>query len=351
MTWRQAPPLRAGQPWPRPPPVTDRPVPANKPGHAYDDDALLPPAAIIATGLQGCRSAADAGLAERPAILGAISAATSSQIRSRKGEFACNGGQRSWRAMGLQNTAIDIGRAAEVATSLYGRYKGPRWGGLSESATWACGFIFRRADAQMCGLNQDGTLDADRALLHCKSSAISLTLNRGCRMNIPTQVVSFLSSHGLKLATAESCTAGQIASYLASVPGSGACLDVGFVSYSPSGKVGLLGVKQTTMDQFGLTREEVAREMAEGALKQQGCCADVAVSNTGLADAGPSAGPPPGTQCFAWAFRTRRGEILTFAEMRLFAGGRNDIRSGAALHALARIEHYFDEIAATGRRL
>lgn len=53
-------------------------------------------------------------------------------------------------------------------------------------------------------------------------------------MNVPMQVVSFLSSRGLKLATAESCTAGQIASYLASEQGSGACLDVGFVSYSPA---------------------------------------------------------------------------------------------------------------------
>jgi nicotinamide mononucleotide (NMN) deamidase PncC len=39
-------------------------------------------------------------------------------------------------------------------------------------------------------------------------------------MNIPMQVVSFLSSRGLKLGTAESCTAGKIASYIASVPGS-----------------------------------------------------------------------------------------------------------------------------------
>jgi nicotinamide-nucleotide amidase len=94
------------------------------------------------------------------------------------------------------------------------------------------------------------------------------------------QVVSSLSSRGLKLATAESCTAGQIPSYLASVPGSGACLDVGFVSYSPSGKVGFLGVKQSTIERCGLTSESVAREMAEGALQQEGCCADIVVSNT-----------------------------------------------------------------------
>lgn len=167
-------------------------------------------------------------------------------------------------------------------------------------------------------------------------------------MNIPMQVVSFLSSRGLKLATAESCTAGQIASYLASVPGSGACLDVGFVSYSPSGKVGFLGVKESTMKQYGLTSEEVAREMAEGALRVEGCCADVVVSNTGLADSGPDGGPPPGTQCYAWSFRTRDLDIVTFSETRQFSGDRNDVRSAAALYALSRVEHYFNQLPSAG---
>jgi PncC family amidohydrolase len=166
------------------------------------------------------------------------------------------------------------------------------------------------------------------------------------------QVVSFLSSRGLKLATAESCTAGQIASYLASVPGSGACLDVGFVSYSPSGKAGFLGVKEATMKQYGLTSEEVAREMSEGALRQEGCCADMVVSNTGLADAGPEGAPPAGTQCFAWSFNIHDAAIVTFSETRLFSGDRNGVRSAAALYALSRIEHYFNQLpsASRGRR-
>ncbi|HEY2024725.1 CinA family protein [Paraburkholderia sp.] len=167
-------------------------------------------------------------------------------------------------------------------------------------------------------------------------------------MNVPAQIVSFLKSRGLKLATAESCTGGLIASDLAGVPGSGACLDVGFVSYSPSGKAGFLGVKRATMEQYGLTSEAVAREMAEGALQQEGCCADIAVSNTGLADGGGQGGspddPPPGTQCFAWSFRLRDGSLVTFAETRRFTGGRNDVRSAAALYALSRVEHYFDQL-------
>jgi nicotinamide-nucleotide amidase len=163
-------------------------------------------------------------------------------------------------------------------------------------------------------------------------------------MNIPRYTVGFLQSRGLVLATAESCTAGLIASMLAEVPGSGACLDVGFVVYSPSGKSGFLGVSQTTIDRHGLTSEEVAREMVQGALVQPACRANVAVANTGIADR-PSDGSAvmPGTQCFAWAYR-HRGGTCVFSETVVFPGRRNEVRHAAALHALERISCYFAAI-------
>lgn len=126
------------------------------------------------------------------------------------------------------------------------------------------------------------------------------------------------------------------------MPGSGACLDVGFVTYSPTGKAGFLGVSEETMERHGLTSEAVAREMAEGALRHEACCADVAVSNTGVADGTSDDGTPPGTQCFAWAYRSRDGNIVTFSETKKFECERNDVRRAAALCALSRVEHYFD---------
>lgn len=162
-------------------------------------------------------------------------------------------------------------------------------------------------------------------------------------MSTAKDVVSFLTSVSLKLVTAESCTGGLIAATLAAVPGSGGCLDVGFVTYSPTGKAGFLGVRQATMDRYGLTSEQVAREMAEGALEAQGCTADVAVSNTGVADSGGDGeAPPPGTQCFAWAWRQEAGPCVTFTETVRFAGSRNEIREAAAEYALLRIRHYFE---------
>ncbi|MBC8642588.1 CinA family protein [Caballeronia sp. EK] len=163
-------------------------------------------------------------------------------------------------------------------------------------------------------------------------------------MDIPRQVVSFLSSRGLKLATAESCTAGFIASLISSVPGSGACLDVGFITYSPSGKAGFLDVQEETMNRFGLTSEEVAREMSEGALRLEACCADVSVSNTGVADGHAGSGPAPGTQCFGWSFKLQGGRILSVTETQVFEGDRNEVRHAAALYALSRIEHHFNHL-------
>jgi nicotinamide-nucleotide amidase len=166
-------------------------------------------------------------------------------------------------------------------------------------------------------------------------------------MNIPRFIVGFLSSRGLKLATAESCTAGHIASLVTEIPGSGACLDVGFVTYSPTGKAGFLGVRQETMDRFGLASEEVAREMSEGALAQEACSADIAVSNTGVADGSASGGPAPGTQCFAWTYRRRDGSFVTARETKRFDGDRNEVRHAAALYALSRVPAYFDSLGVT----
>jgi len=165
-------------------------------------------------------------------------------------------------------------------------------------------------------------------------------------MNISRQVVGYLRSRSLVLTTAESCTAGLIASMLAEVPGSGGCLDMGFVVYSPSAKSGFLDVRPQTIERYGLTSEEVAREMAEGALAQRTGHASVAVANTGLADGAPDGrGPRPGTQCFAWAC-VHRGRVVTGSETVVFDGGRNAVRRAAARHALAGIPRFVNGVGA-----
>ena len=152
------------------------------------------------------------------------------------------------------------------------------------------------------------------------------------------QVASYLETHHLVLVTAESCTAGLIASRLADVAGAGGVLEGAFVVYSVLAKQKHLGVKPSTIEEHGLSSEAVALEMARGALARSD--ANVAIANTGVADDSDPA-TQPGTQCFAWVFRTGPLTEQAFTETRVFAGSRNEVRIAAADHALAElVEHH-----------
>lgn len=147
-------------------------------------------------------------------------------------------------------------------------------------------------------------------------------------------VVDFLENQKLVLATAESCTAGLIAARLAEVSGSGSVMECGYVVYAVEAKRRMLGVNQQTIDEFGLTSEEVAREMALGALER--CGADVTLADTGLAEA---EGELDGTICFACAMQVK-GRPEVFSETLKFPGERNEVREQAARHALLSLERY-----------
>lgn len=148
----------------------------------------------------------------------------------------------------------------------------------------------------------------------------------------------FMHDQKLCLTTAESCTAGLIAATLADIPGAGALLDCAYVVYSEASKQHCVGVRADTLENFNLTSEEVAREMALGAL--QNSRANAAISNTGVTD-DTDPDIPAGTQCFAWAFRRPDTDRpLVYSETRRFKGDRNQIREAAALYALSRIMTY-----------
>ncbi|RUR33678.1 CinA family protein [Vreelandella nanhaiensis] len=150
-------------------------------------------------------------------------------------------------------------------------------------------------------------------------------------MELLEHVTDYLKEHQLKLATAESCTAGLIVSELASIPGSGESIDCGLAVYSPEAKNRYLSVSFDTIDKYGLTSEETSRELAKGALDKND--ATVAVANTGVAGPEPQDDIPAGTVCFAWAFRHDQ-KVYLITETRHFSGGRNDVRLAAAHYAL-----------------
>ena len=153
-------------------------------------------------------------------------------------------------------------------------------------------------------------------------------------------VAQFMKDNSLMLVTGESCTAGLIAATLADIPGAGQLLDCAFVVYSEQAKQKCLSVKPETLERFNLTSEEVAREMALGALDNSR--ANVAVSNTGVADDSAD-DVPAGTQCYAWAFENGNAqeEPTVFSETKRFSGDRSTVRQASAEYALHRIPHYF----------
>lgn len=153
-------------------------------------------------------------------------------------------------------------------------------------------------------------------------------------MELLENVSRYLIDHQLKMATAESCTAGLIISELTRVPGSGQSVDCGLAVYSPEAKQRYLGVSFELIERHGLTSEETSRAMALGALDNND--ADVAVANTGIAGPEPHDGIAVGTVCFAWAYR-HDDSIYLYTETRRFPGDRDAVRLAAAHHALERI--------------
>ncbi|MEM9709732.1 MAG: CinA family protein [Pseudomonadota bacterium] len=145
-------------------------------------------------------------------------------------------------------------------------------------------------------------------------------------------VIAAARAKGMKLALAESCTGGMIAAALTDVPGASAVLDRGFVTYSNGAKCELLGVKRETLAAHGAVSEEVAREMALGALDRSS--ASLALSVTGIAGPGGSGSKPEGRVCFSLA---RSGAPPMSETIEFGAMGRAKVRRAATLHGLNSI--------------
>ena len=96
---------------------------------------------------------------------------------------------------------------------------------------------------------------------------------------------ALLQKAGRTLATAESCTGGQVAARITALPGVSAVYRGGVVSYWTSVKENVLGVPWELLDAHGPVSEPCARAMAEGARRITG--ADLAVSVTGVAGPDP----------------------------------------------------------------
>ncbi len=134
----------------------------------------------------------------------------------------------------------------------------------------------------------------------------------------------------LMLATAESCTGGLVAAALTDMPGASMAFDRGFVTYSNTSKITLLGVSADTIADHGAVSAETARAMAEGGLSRSS--ADICVAVTGIAGpSGDSDSKPLGLVFFACA---RQGRPVAEIERRFGPLSRAEIRAAAVEQAL-----------------
>ncbi len=151
---------------------------------------------------------------------------------------------------------------------------------------------------------------------------------------IPEVIGEILREKGEKLAVAESCTGGLLASLITSVSGSSTYFDRGFVTYSPESKIELLGVKKESIEKFDVVSYEVAMEMAEGVRKK--AKVNYALSLTGFA--GPTGGTPEnpvGTVYIGFSYKNKV-KALRFN----FTGERKHIQVLASYTALDILRRY-----------
>ena len=142
------------------------------------------------------------------------------------------------------------------------------------------------------------------------------------------QLLAAASDAGIVIATAESCTGGGIAASITDAAGSSAIFDRGFVTYSNAAKIDMLGVKSATLDAHGAVSEQVAAEMARGAVA--GSLAQIAVSTTGIAGPGGSDFKPEGRVCFGLC----HNGMTTTQTVEFGALGRDAVRAAATNHAI-----------------
>ncbi len=144
-------------------------------------------------------------------------------------------------------------------------------------------------------------------------------------------VVDLLLERGATVSVAESMTGGELAARLSSGPGSSRVFLGGVVTYNSDTKQILVGVRQSSLDEFGPVSEPVAAEMAEGI--RSALATTYALSITG--NAGPTS--DVGDKPVGMVFMACSGPGGTKVEEVRYRGLRQDIRRRATQTALVML--------------
>lgn len=148
-------------------------------------------------------------------------------------------------------------------------------------------------------------------------------------------IIENLKSRGETISVAESLTGGGLGQALTQIPGASQVFVGGIIAYTADVKVNFLGVQQSTIDVHTVVSEEVALEMARGAINRLG--STWAISTTGIAGPGDYMRIREGTVWISIC-----GPICQTLQLTLDSG-RDGVRQGAissAIGTFARILSY-----------
>lgn len=141
-------------------------------------------------------------------------------------------------------------------------------------------------------------------------------------------VLAMLASKNLRLALAESCTGGLLASRLTAVPGASAVFVESSVTYSNDAKERRLGVSADTLRAHGAVSSQTALEMAAGAALRSG--ADIGLGITGVAGPGGGTAEKPVGLVFIAIWNRGAARFITMES----PGSRERVRNRAVAQAL-----------------
>ncbi len=149
--------------------------------------------------------------------------------------------------------------------------------------------------------------------------------------------IELLTGRALRLAVAESCTGGVLATVLTAISGVSRCFEGGVIAYSNAVKTRLLHVEAADIETHGAVSEVVAGQMAAGARVRFET--DLALATTGIAGpGGATEDKPAGLVFIALA---APGEVRV--SRCLFTGSRASVQSRAAGEALDMLLDYLKE--------
>ncbi|MDD4291130.1 MAG: CinA family protein [Clostridia bacterium] len=146
------------------------------------------------------------------------------------------------------------------------------------------------------------------------------------------EIVALLAAKNNTIAIAESLTGGAVSAKLVMVAGASEVYKFGLVTYSNAAKQKFLGVKESTLRDFGAVSAETATEMAQGLLRLG---ADFALSTTGIA--GPSTDEEFHVPLGRVFIGTAAKDGEAFARMFDFVGDREQVIAQAAAQSLKEL--------------